>query len=143
MNNKFTFGDVGRIIIAIGAFLTVFMSGAEQVAVLGATAVLIVWILNFVFEKFGFMLGKVPLTIFLFVLSIGAVAYWQPEMFPAWPLVVTVASVFEWIGALLLSAAPIVTMATGLYNMLLASILEKLNYQLTLMAKKTFPQIKG
>ena len=132
--SKFTLNDLWRIIIAVGAFLTVALAGEGQLAMLGAAAILIVWVLNFLFERWKVQLHKDWLTGILAVLSLGMVFIYQPELFPVWPILTPelwFKEIVAYIGELITSSSPIVAAATLAYNILLEGVLSKLKYILT------------
>jgi len=130
---KLTWGDFWKFIIALAAFGTVALSGEGQLAILGAVAILLVWILNFFFEKWKVQLHKNWLTGILAVIAIVMVYIYQPELFPILPIFTPETWFRElttFIGALIVSAAPIISSATLAYNILLEQILAKLQYQI-------------
>jgi len=133
--NKFTWSDLGRIIIALAAFITIAMSGAGMIALLGATAIFLVWLLNFLFERWKITLHKNWLTAILGVISLIMVYFYQPGLFPAFPQLTSetwLPLISGYIGALIVAAAPIISAATLVYNILLEQVLAKLNYQLAM-----------
>jgi len=134
LTSKFTWSDFGRIIIALAAFITIAMSGAGMVALLGAIAIFLVWLLNFLFERWKIQLHKNWLTAILGVISLAMIYFYQPGLFPPFPQLTSdmwLPLISGYIGALIVAAAPIISAATLAYNILLEQVLAKLNYKIT------------
>jgi hypothetical protein len=103
-------------------------------AALSLVAVALIWIINFLFRWKKIILHKAWLTTFLFFIALVLSAIFNPTLLPAWPVLSgdaqQIASAFYgWIGALIISAGPIVAYTTGIYNILLARVLDKLQYK--------------
>lgn len=128
--------DIKDLLAVLAALVITGLGIAAQhpEAALSLVAVVVIWLVNFLFRWKGIQLKKTWLTIGLFVAALLLTLLFQPTLFPAWPVLAgdpqTIAtSFYAWIGALLIAAGPIVAYATGLYNILLVRILEKLQYQ--------------
>jgi len=130
---KFTFVD---LLAVLGALLITGLGWAvgHPEAALSLLAVGLIWVINFLFTWKGIKLHKSWLTTGLFVIAFGLTGLFQPMLFPPWPSVTgdpqaIAIAIYLWIGTMIISAGPIVAYATGLYNILLAKLLEKLLYQ--------------
>lgn len=130
---KFTFVD---LLAVLGALLLTGLGWAvgHPEAALSLLAVMLIWVINFLFTWKGIKLRKAWLTAGLFVVALVLTHLFQPILFPPWPNVTgtpqaIAAAIYLWIGTMIISAGPIVAYATGLYNIILAKVLSKLLYQ--------------
>jgi hypothetical protein len=130
---KFTFVD---LLAVLGALLLTGLGVAAKhpEAALSLLAVVLIWVINFLFTWRGIKLHKSWLTTGLFAVALGLTALFQPALIPLWPNLAgnsqeIAAAIASWIGQMIISAGPIVAYATGLYSIILAKVLEKLLYQ--------------
>jgi len=127
---KFNWQDAVKIVLALVA--TGFVWTVDnQMAMLALAAMIIVWGVKFYTLKTGKTIGKFGLTMTLLALSIGFALVFQPISIQGFPvfsddLVSYIEAIFGWLGALLLVGKEVFAVATGLYNILLADVLKKL-----------------
>jgi hypothetical protein len=136
MQGKFNWQDAAKIVLALVVTGFVWMQ-ENQAGVLALAAMLIVWLVKFYTLKTGKQIGKFGLTIALLVVSVGLAILFQPVAIPAFPiwggeLVGFVSAVLTWLAALVVLGGEVFAIATGLYNILLAKVLEKLQPEPTL-----------
>jgi len=129
---KFDYKDLLAVLAAL-VITGLGIAAKHPEAVLSLVAVMLIWGINFLFRWKGIKLRKSWLTVLLYILAVLLTVLFQPALFPAWPVLTgepqaIATSIYTWIGALLIAAGPIVAYATGLYNVLLVRILEKLQY---------------
>lgn len=127
---KFNWSDAAKIILALIASGFVW-SVDNQMALLALAAMVIVWLVKVYVLKTGKEIGKFGLTLVLLALSIGFAFLFQPVSvmdFPLWDgdVINYINAVFGWLGAFLLVGKETFAVATGLYNILLADVLKKL-----------------
>jgi hypothetical protein len=125
---KFSIGD---LLAVLGALVLTGLGWAvgHPEAVISLVAVILIWVVNFLFTWKGIKLSKTWLTGILFVVSLGLTALFKLELFPIWPSPSTPEAIAAWLTSLITYAGPIVAYATGLYNIILSKVLEKLLYQ--------------
>ena len=130
MAPKFNWQDAVKIVLALVA--TGFVWTVDnQLAVLALAAMIIVWVVKFYTLRTGNTIGKFGLTMTLLALSIGFTLIFNPVSIQGFPvfgedMVSYIEAIFGWLGALLLVGKEIFAVATGLYNILLADVLKKL-----------------
>lgn len=130
---KFDIKDLLAVLVAL-VITGLGIAAQHPEAVLSLLAVVVIWVVNFLFRWKGIKLRKTWLTVGLFVVSLLLTLLFQPTLFPGWPVLIgtpeaIATALYTWIGLLIVAAGPIVAYATGLYNILLARILEKMLYQ--------------
>lgn len=125
---KFTIAD---LLAVLGALVLTGLGWAvgHPETVVALVAVILIWVINFLFTWKGIKLAKAWLTGSLFVIAFLLTWLFQPTLFPVWPAPVTPESIYAWLVALITYAGPIVAYATGLYNIILSKVLDKLLYQ--------------
>ena len=125
---KFSIGD---LLAVLGALVLTGIGWAvgHPETTIAVVAIVLIWVINFLFTWKGIQLHKSWLTGILFVVAFLLTWLFQPALFPPWPSVVTTDAIVIWLGSLISFAGPIVAYTTGLYNLILAKVLEKLLYQ--------------
>ena len=129
-NKKLNWWDALSIIAAIGTFGLGWI--ADNLAtVIAFSAVGLVWLINLGLRHFGWKPSKAGLTVIVFAVALGLSFLSNPAVFPEFPAWSGDASAFAplliaYLSALLQVAAGVVSYATGVYNILLAKVLEKL-----------------
>lgn len=134
--NKLNWWDLLSIVGAVGTFGIGWIADNEA-TVIAFLAIGLVWLIRLVFDwvskRFGknWKLGKPGLTILVFAVSLVLSFLIKQAVFPDRPVWTGDASTFAplliaYISALLQVAAGVVSYATGVYNILLAKVLEKL-----------------
>ena len=126
---KFNWSDAFKILLALVASGFAWTVDNQE-GVISLVAMLVVWVLGMVVKRFGYKIGKVQLTIFLFLVSVGLALLFQPVAFPIFPawggeVITFVGALLTWAGALLALGGEIFVWATGIYNILLAKVLAK------------------
>jgi hypothetical protein len=128
--------DVKDLLAVLCALLLTGLGVAAKhpEAALTLVAVLLVWTVNFLFRWKGIKLHRAWLTSGLYVLALLLTLLFQPALFPAWPVLSgesrqIASAIYSWIGMLIIAGGPIVAYATGLYNILLKRVLDKLLYE--------------
>lgn len=119
-----------KIVLAVMTFGFGWIAD-NQMTVISFAAVLIVWLLGLALKYFGFSANKVSLTIILFIVALGLSLAFQPVALPSFPSWSGDASVFmallvAYLSSFFQIAAGVVAYATGVYNILMAQVLEKL-----------------
>lgn len=127
---KFDWKDAVRIVMALVASGFIWTVD-NRLAVLSLAAMVIVWLVKFYALKTGKSVGKFTLTLVLLALSIVGALVFEPVSVPLLPtfsgdVFIYINSIFGWLGAMLLIGKEVFAVATGLYNILLAKVLEKL-----------------
>ena len=127
---KFNWSDAVKIVLALIASGFVWTVD-NQLALLALAAMVIVWLVKVYTLKSGKTIGKFGLTLVLLALSIGFAFLFKPVSvmgFPVWDgdMINFINAWFGWLGALLLVGKETFAVATGLYNILLADVLKKL-----------------
>lgn len=144
---KFNWMDAAKVILALVA--TGFAWSAEnQEGAISLAAMIAVWLLGLAFKRKGWKVGKLHLTIALFVVSVGLAILFQPVVLPALPawegdVVLFVSAILVWLGAFIDLGGQIVLWATGIYNILLAKVLEKLEYTPAILRLTNRPPFEG
>jgi len=127
--------------------VTVVVGGAawtedSRMVIIVAASIAIVWIVRWTSRAFGWnwQPGKRGLTALLFVVSVVLSLLFNPVAAPAFPPLgqdfsVWLPAFVAYVGALVAVAAPVVSSATLIYNILLAKVLEKLADGLTARVK--------
>ncbi|GIK44007.1 MAG: hypothetical protein LC130_33495 [Bryobacterales bacterium] len=127
--------------------VTVVVGGAawtedSRMVIIVAASIAIVWIVRWTSRAFGWnwQPGKRGLTALLFVVSVVLSLLFNPVAAPAFPPLgqdfsVWLPAFVAYVGALVAVAAPVVSGATLIYNILLAKVLEKLADGLTARVK--------
>ena len=128
--NEFNWGDAMKIIATL--VITGFVWTVDnQLALISLGAMVIVWGVKFYALKTGKQIGKFGLTSILLALSIVFALIFQPVTVMGFPVfdgdtISYINAVFGWLGAALLLGKSTFAVATGLYNILLADVLAKL-----------------
>lgn len=127
---KLDWKDGLKIVLAVMTFGFGWIAD-NQATVISFTAVAIVWLLGIALTRFGYHPNKVGLTIILFIVALGLSLAFQPVALPTFPPWTGDVSVFaalfiSYVTAFLQIAASVVAYATGVYNILLAQVLEKI-----------------
>lgn len=130
MYPKFNWSDAAKIILALIASGFVWTVD-NQMALLALAAMVIVWLVKIYAVKTGREIGKFELTLVLLVISIGFAFLFQPVSVDAIPsyggdVIGYINAWFGWLGSFLLIGKSTFAIATGLYNILLADVLKKL-----------------
>jgi len=135
---KFEVKDYVSIVIAL--ILTGLGIAAQHPeAVMSIVAVLLIWGINWLFTWKGITIHRAWLTTSLFVIALGLTYLFQPALFPPFPVLIGTSNeianaIWAWVGALIIASGPVVAYATGLYNILLQRVLDKLKYQPKLLS---------
>jgi len=130
MKLEFNWKDASKIVATL--VITGFVWTVDnQLAVLSLAAMVIVWGVKSYALQTGKQVGKVGLTATLLALSIVFALIFQPVTVMGFPtfdgdMVAFINAVFGWLGTLLLIGKETFAIATGLYNILLADVLKKL-----------------
>lgn len=134
--NIFNWGDAMKIIatLVISGFV---WTVDNQLALISLGAMVIVWCVKFYALKTGKQIGKFGLTLILLALSIVFALIFQPVTVMGFPVfdgdtISYINAVFGWLGAALLLGKSTFAVATGLYNILLADVLAKLEPEVLL-----------
>ena len=140
MNSKtaFNWKDLGLVLLSLltlGAGWIV----DHQVTVIAALSVAIVWVLGWAgrtFTKYTWIKGKAFLTILVFAVAFILSLFIQPFHLHAFPAWTSDASTFapllaDYFAGLFAAVSDQVLFAIGIYNVLLARVLEKASAQLT------------
>ena len=103
----------------------------NQLALLTIVSIVVVWGVKFYANRTQKKVGKLFLTSLLLVLSVGCALLFQGFALPAFPVfdgdvLVFAGALIAWAGALISSGSQLFAYATGLYNILLADVLKKL-----------------
>ena len=128
--NEFNWQDGLKIVLAVMTFGVGWFAN-NQATVIAYSAMLIVWIIRLFMQKYGYKPEKASLTVVLFVVAIGLSFLFSPvalPLFPFWtgdaasyaPLFIAYLTVFLQI------AGSVVAYATGVYNILLSQVFDKL-----------------
>lgn len=122
--------DVFKVVLAILTFGLGWIAN-NQATVISFAAILIVWLLGLALQRFGYRPGKAGLTIIVFLVALGLALLFQPVIMPARPTWTGDAATFApalilFVSAFLQIASGVVAYATGVYNILLAQVLEKI-----------------
>jgi uncharacterized membrane protein (DUF441 family) len=130
MTEPLNWKDGLKIVLAVMTFGFGWIAD-NQMTVISFAAVLIVWLLGLALKYFGFTANKVSLTIILFIVALGLSLAFQPVALPSFPSWSGDASVFmallvAYLASFFQIAAGVVAYATGVYNILMAQVLEKL-----------------
>lgn len=130
MTEPLNWKDGLKIVLAVMTFGFGWIAD-NQMTVISFAAVLIVWLLGLALKYFGFAANKVSLTIILFIAALGLSLAFQPVTLPSFPSWSGDASVFmallvAYLASFFQIAAGVVAYATGVYNILMAQVLEKL-----------------
>ena len=98
----------------------------EQVLLVGMIASAITFVLKLLADWFGFKPGRGPLTIVLYVVALGLSGLWTGVFIPQFPPstdpVSFAGAVLKFIADLLAMAAPVVGLATLIYNLLYENV---------------------
>lgn len=140
MISKLNWKDGFKIVLAVMTFGFGWIAD-NQATVIAFAAVLIVWLLGLALKYAGFVPNKAGLTIIVFIASIGLTLAFQHVNLPTFPAWTGDASVFFslliiYLTAFLQMASGVVAYATGVYNILLAQVLEKIPVVATQFMKR-------
>jgi len=129
---RFDWKDLTAFLVAL-VITGLGIAAQHPEVVLTVVVIVIVWVLNLLFNWKGIHLGKGWLTGILYVLSFLLTWLFQPSLVPALPVLAgapqqAAGALYAWVGALLAASGPIVAYATGIYAILLARVLAKLLY---------------
>lgn len=130
MELEFNWKDAAKIVAML--VITGFVWTVDnQLALLSLAAMAIVWCVKYYALQTGKQIGKFELTVTLLSLSIVFTLIFQPVTVMGFPVfdgdtISYINAVFGWLGALLLIGKETFAVATGLYNILLADVLKKL-----------------
>lgn len=133
-NSNFSWKDGLMIVLAVLTFGLGWLAN-NQSTVIAYVAVLIVWLLAFLgkqFPRLSWIKGKTFLTVLVFIASFILALLFQPFKLPALPtwsgdIVVFAPALAIWLTALFAGFSGAVTMALGIYNILLAQVLDKVS----------------
>ena len=128
--NKFNWQDGLRIVLAVLTFGFGWIAD-NQATVISFSAVFIVWGIGLAIKKYGYQPTKAVLTIIVFAVALGLSLIFQPILLPMFPGWTGDASTFAplflaYMTAFLQIASGVVAYATGVYNILLSHVLEKI-----------------
>lgn len=129
---QFNWQDAVKILLAVMTFGFGWFAD-NQTTMIAFAAVAIVWILGVVAkytERFKWLAGKGPLTIFVFIVSFVLSYLFHPFTLPAFPAWTGDAGIFiplvsAWLSSFFLIIGDAVLYAMTVYNVLLARVLEK------------------
>ena len=135
---KFSWKDLGLVALAVLTFGIGWIA-SNQAAVIAVLAMAIVWFLSWlgkVFPQLAWIQGKAFLTILVFVAAFLLSLLIQPFVFPIWPMwtgdVATyVPLLAAFLAVFFAGFQTQVLFAIGIYNVLLAQVLDKLSAGLT------------
>ena len=99
----------------------------EQIILIGLLASAITFGLRVLATYANYHPGRVVINIFLYVLSTGLALLWADATFPTWPpfegdVAVFVAALWQWVNALVALGAPILGVASLIYNLLYTKV---------------------
>jgi hypothetical protein len=130
--------DKVAITKAVSGVLLLFAAWAvdHQSAVITFIALLVVWSINVVFKYFNRKVGTAWLTTALYVIAIVLALLFSPVALPAFPVFdgdpqVYSTALIDFAGVILSLAAPTVASATGIYNILLKTVFDKIADKIT------------
>jgi hypothetical protein len=100
-----------------------------QYYVIAAIATIIVWVIKFASEKWGWKPAAGWLTVFVYIVSLIAAFVFNPVAFPPFPPYVGEPSTFliavlAYINSLAIAMGPMVAFATLFYNILLKRVMD-------------------
>jgi hypothetical protein len=131
MSKNITFNrlDALKIVLAILTFGIGWVAN-NQATVISFSAMIIVWLVAIAMRKYDYKPTKGNLTVIVFAVAIGLTLLFQPVLFPLFPEWTGDAATFSpvlitYMAELLRIAAGVVAYATGVYNILLSQVLEK------------------
>lgn len=130
MKLEFNWKDAAKIVAML--VITGFVWTVDnQLALLSLASMAIVWCVKYYALQTGKQIGKFELTVTLLSLSIVFTLIFQPVTVMGFPVfdgdtISYINAVFGWLGTLLLIGKETFAVATGLYNILLADVLKKL-----------------
>lgn len=127
--NTFNKKDAFLIVISLMTFGIGWVAN-NQTTVISYTAIGLVWIFGLILKRYGKRPTKAGLTITVFGVAIVLALLFQPVTLPLFPLwtgdVPGYATLLiAYVAAFLQMASGVVAYATGVYNILLAQVLEK------------------
>jgi hypothetical protein len=95
---------------------------AEQIMLIGFIATVVTLALKLMAQYFGYVPGRAPLTVALYVVSLVLGGTWSGIFLPTFPPFVDpvtfVSAALQFVADLLTMAAPVVGIATLIYNIL-------------------------
>jgi hypothetical protein len=126
----FNWQDGLKIVLAVMTFGIGWFAN-NQATVIAFSAMLIVWVIRLAMQKYGYKPEKSSLTVILFVVAIGLSFLFSPIALPIFPFWTGDASTYAplfiaYFIAFLQIAGSVVAYATGVYNILLAQVFDKL-----------------
>ncbi len=129
-NNSFDWKDGLKILLAVITFGVGWLAD-NQATVISFSAVLIVWFIGLLLKYFEYIPNKSTLTILVFAVALGLTIVFSPVVLPIFPSWDGDAAIFAgllvtYLVTFLQIASGVVAYATGIYNILLAQVLEKL-----------------
>ncbi len=130
IENKLNWQDGLKIALAVMTFGVGWMAN-NQTTVISFAAVLIVWLMALTLKQLKFAPTKATLTMIVFAVAIILSLAFQPVALPPFPTWSGDVSAFTplliaFFIAFLQMAAGVVAYATGVYNILLSQVLEKI-----------------
>jgi hypothetical protein len=98
----------------------------------GGVASILAQIIKWMFAKKGVVLGRRPVTVLLFAISLGLGVWWLAPQIPPFPLLIEdtaayVGLIFVWLAQILTLLTTLVGFATVIYNLMLQKVLEKIS----------------
>lgn len=136
---KFNWKDFGMIVLAVLTFGVGWIAN-NQATVIAFIAMTIVWFLGWLgktFPRLEWIKGKAFMTILVFVSAFGLSFFIQPFALPALPawtgdVATFIPALAAFLSALFANVQSQALFAIGVYNVLLAGVLEKLSAGLRL-----------
>ncbi len=126
---EFNWQDGIRIILTLAAAGFVWTQ-ENQMALMALLAMVIVWLVKVYAFWRKKSVGKLELTIALLAVSVGLSLIFKPVFLPAWPIfegdaVLYISAILKWIAEVVALGGSVFAFATGLYNILMAQVLAK------------------
>lgn len=130
--------DTTAITKTVGGVLVLLAAWAvdNQSAVITVIALIVVWAINVAFKYFNRKVGTAWLTTALYVIAITLALLFSPVALPAFPVfdgdpTIYSTALVDFAAALLSLATPTVASATGIYNILLKNVFDKIADKIT------------
>jgi len=136
---KFNWKDLGVIVLAVLTFGVGWVAN-NQAMVIAFLTMAIVWLISWAgrtFPQLEWIKGKAFLTVLVFAVAFGLSFFLQPFTLPAFPVWTGDVAIFMpalaiFLAALFANIQTQVLFAIGIYNVLLAQVLDKLSTSLTM-----------
>ena len=101
---------------------------SNQAAIITTVSIMLVWVINVAFKRWGIILGRAYLTGILWSISFGLVVIFNPGVLPVWPNLddpsLALSAIYSWAQMVVVALFPYSGAAMTIYNILAQDVLQ-------------------